>query len=90
MLVMSIVSLGMEFAWFPLLFLNGVKQDGVISPVLFCIYWINFLINWEKQELAAILVIFSLLLLLTQMILCYWFLRLGICNLCLVYVIIMR
>ena len=66
--------------------LNEVKHGRVISPVLFASIWMNFLVNWLKQELAAI----SLVLLHIQMILCYWLLRLGLYDLRLVSVIIMR
>ena len=66
----------------PFSVLNGIKQGGVISPVPFVFLWINFLVNWLKQELAAISRIFSLVLLHNQMILCYWHLQLGLCDLC--------
>ena len=70
--------------------LNGVKQGGVISPVLCCIYLNELLEKLAKHELAAILGIFSFALLHTQMILYYWLLWVGLMDLCLVFVIIMR
>ena len=40
--------------------LNGVKQGGVISLVLFFVsIWMNFLVKWLMQELAATLGMFS-------------------------------
>ena len=70
--------------------LNGVKHGKVISTVLFVVFIsMNFFLNWLMQELADLLGIFSLVLLQTQTTLCYQLLRLGLCDLCSVFVIIM-
>ena len=90
MLVMSVVSLEMSFARFPFLFEMGSSKVELSALYFFVFIWINFLVNWLKQELAAISGIFSLVLLHTQMILCYWLLQLSLCDLSLVSVIIMR
>ena len=46
----------------PLSVLNGVRQGGVISAVLYCIYFDELLVNWLMQRLPDILGIFSLAL----------------------------
>ena len=73
----------------PFSVLNLVRQDGVKSAVLYCIYFDELVVNWLMQELADILGIFSLALLQTQNTLCCQLIRLGLCDLCLLFVIIM-
>ena len=73
----------------PFSVLNEVRQDGIISAVLYCIYFDELLVNWLMQEFADILGIISLALLQTQNTLCCQLIRLELCDLCLLFVIVM-
>ena len=88
-IVMSVASHGLKFARFLFFVLNLVRQDGVISDVLYCIYFDELVVNWLMQELADILGIFSMALLQTQNTLCFQLIWLGLCDLCFLFVIIM-
>ena len=66
----------------------GSSKVELSALYFFLFILINILVNSLKQELTALSGIFSLALLHTQMILCYWLLQLGLCDLCVVSVII--
>ena len=83
----------------PFSILNVVKQGGVISPVLFCVYLDDFLDKLAEAGVGcyirniivgALAYADDIVLLaptaramrLMQMILCYWLLQLGLCDLC--------
>ena len=58
----------------PFSVLNGVKQGGVISPALFCIYVAKFLGKLAEAGVGCYIGNILLVLLHTQVILCYWLL----------------
>ena len=76
---------GMEFALILVSVFNGVKQGGVISLVLFCIYVDGLLCKLSNAGLCATSVKFSLMPLSTMLTLYCLHQRLELCALCLIF-----